>query len=246
MGGNHFDTFQMANTLSYVNDSAVNESRQMVSMSSTTSTRNKVAFFKNSLVLVREHELEIAYKRSEMNQALDKLRLIFYVNNKTPSKRSVDFSYEYQQQYFAITVIEKLTAVEGNAQGREVVEVELISKDDLNGVTDMHVSVGGRTYDFWLPATFIRFRRTDRYRMQNDEEEMTVVPDRQFASLARMEEVAPVMLGGRDAGEEWAYLFGESRFGSFTVKLTWREKELVIEATERWIDFLGFVLHFFK
>jgi hypothetical protein len=44
--GNHFDTFQMANTLSYVNDSAINESRQMVHMSSQVSTRNKVAFFK--------------------------------------------------------------------------------------------------------------------------------------------------------------------------------------------------------
>jgi hypothetical protein len=51
----------------------------------------------------------------------------------------------------------------------------------------MHVTVGSKTYDLWLPATFIRFRRTDRYRMQNNEEEMAVVPDRQFASLARME-----------------------------------------------------------
>ncbi len=64
MGGNHFDTFQMANTLSYLNEEAVNESRQMVSMSSATSTRNKVAFFKNSLVLIREPDTEIAYKRS--------------------------------------------------------------------------------------------------------------------------------------------------------------------------------------
>jgi hypothetical protein len=118
MGGNHFDTFQMANTLSYVNDSVVNESRQMISMSSTTSTRNKVAFFKNSLVLVRDAELEIAYKRSEMNQTLDKLRIIFYINNKTNTKKNVNFHYEYQQQYFAITTIEKLATVEGNSQGR--------------------------------------------------------------------------------------------------------------------------------
>lgn len=104
MGGNHFDTFQMANTLSYANEEAVNESRQMVSMTSTTSTRNKVAFFKSSLVLVREADLEIAYKRSEMNETLDKLRIIFYLNNKTATRKTVNFHYEYQQQYFAISV----------------------------------------------------------------------------------------------------------------------------------------------
>lgn len=43
----------MANSLSYLNDSAINDSRQMANMSSTTSTRNKVAFFKSSLVIVR-------------------------------------------------------------------------------------------------------------------------------------------------------------------------------------------------
>ena len=57
----------MANTLSFVNDSAINESRQMVNMSSTTSTRNKVAFFKSSLVLIREPDIEIAFKRSDLN-----------------------------------------------------------------------------------------------------------------------------------------------------------------------------------
>jgi hypothetical protein len=124
--------------------------------------------------------------------------------------------------------------------------VALISKEDLNGVTDMHITVGSKTYDLWLPASFIRFLKTDRYRMQSDIEEMVIVPDRQFATLARMSEVAPIMFGGRDSGEEWGYLYGESRFGNFTVKLTWREREVVVEAGEKWIDFLGFILHFFK
>lgn len=65
----------------------------MVSMSSTTSTRNKVAFFKNSLVLVREVDLEIAYKRSEMNENLDKIRIIFYINNKTSARKTINFHY---------------------------------------------------------------------------------------------------------------------------------------------------------
>lgn len=53
---------------------------------------------------------------------------------------------------------------------------------------------------------------------------MNVLPDKQFSTFARMKEVASLMYGGRDEAEEWAYLYGESRFGNFTVKLTWRDK----------------------
>jgi hypothetical protein len=76
----------------------------MVSMSSSTSTRNKVAFFKNSLVIVRDADVDIAFKRSEMNATLDKLRIIFYVNNKTQTRKGVNFNYDYQPTYFAIRV----------------------------------------------------------------------------------------------------------------------------------------------
>ncbi len=133
-----------------------------------------------------------------MNETCDKLRIIFYINNKSSSSKAVNFHYEYQEQYFNIKVAEKLSMVEAGAQGREVVEVELISKNDLNGVTDLHISVGDKMYDLWLPASFIRFTKTDRYRMSSQVAEMVVVPDRQFASLQRMSEVAPVMFGGRD------------------------------------------------
>ena len=51
--GNHFDTFQLAQTLPYINDSILGESRNIVNMTKEVSTRNKVAFFKNSLVLIR-------------------------------------------------------------------------------------------------------------------------------------------------------------------------------------------------
>jgi hypothetical protein len=176
----------MANSLSYVHDSAINESRQMVNMSSAASTRNKVAFFKNSLVLIREPELEIAFKRSDLDPTLSKLRIIFYVNNKSAVRKTVTFQYDFQTEYFNIKVIERLTAVEGKTQSREVIEVSLISSSDLNGVTDMHVAVDGKFYDCWLPASFIRFKQTDRYRLQNDEEEMTVLPDRQFANFSSM------------------------------------------------------------
>jgi hypothetical protein len=39
-----------------------------------------------------------------MNESLDKIRIIFYINNKTPARKTVNFHYEYQQQYFSINV----------------------------------------------------------------------------------------------------------------------------------------------
>nr|BAK02724.1 predicted protein [Hordeum vulgare subsp. vulgare] len=117
----HFDTFQLANSLSFVGEGAINESREMVHMSSEGSTRNKVAFFKNSLVLLREAELEIAFKRSDMNQQLDKLRIIFYLNNKSNSHKRIAFNYDHQPDYFKINVLEKLNALPPHSQGREVI-----------------------------------------------------------------------------------------------------------------------------
>jgi hypothetical protein len=51
--GSRFDTFLMARTLSFINDEVLGESRMNARISSQTCTRNKVAFFKNSLVLLR-------------------------------------------------------------------------------------------------------------------------------------------------------------------------------------------------
>ena len=65
----------------------------MARISSQTATRNKVAFFKNSLVLIREADLEIAYKKSDLNATMDKIRLIFYVNNKSSKAKRVSISY---------------------------------------------------------------------------------------------------------------------------------------------------------
>jgi hypothetical protein len=75
---------------------------------------------------------------------------------------------------------------------------------------------------------------------------MTVVPDRQFSTFNNIQSLVPIMFGGNDGLETWAYLHGESKFGSHTIKLTWRPREVIIETTEKWIDFIGFVIHFFK
>ena len=66
-------------------------------MTSQAATRNKVAFFKNSLVLIRSADLDIAYKKSDLNASLDKIRLIFYVNNKSSKAQRVNISYEIQK-----------------------------------------------------------------------------------------------------------------------------------------------------
>ncbi len=98
-----------------------------------------MAFFKNSLVLVRNSEVEIAFKKSDMNERMDKVRIILYVYNKTPVQKMANINYEYQQEYFDIRVKEKLTRIPSKGQGREELEVSLISKVDLNGVTDLHI-----------------------------------------------------------------------------------------------------------
>ena len=106
--------------------------------------------------------------------------------------------------------------------------------------------MGDDIYDLWLPVSFIHFKEDKDYRMPKDMMEMVVLPDRQFASFTSLQEVLPVMLGGHDSVETWAYLVGECKFGRFAMKLTWRVHDLMIETTEKWLDFMGFVLHFFK
>ena len=76
----------------------------MARISSETATRNKVAFFKNSLVLGRTGDFEIAYKKSDINESMDKLRLIFYVNNKSSTAKRINFKYEFQHDYFDLKV----------------------------------------------------------------------------------------------------------------------------------------------
>lgn len=38
------------------------------------------------MVLYKSQDFDIAFKRSDLNTEMDRLRIIFYVNNKSPSK----------------------------------------------------------------------------------------------------------------------------------------------------------------
>lgn len=60
-----------------------------------TAVRNKIAFFKNAGVIVRDQDLEIAYKRSEGSN-LAANRIILYFNNKINKPRIVKVYYQFE------------------------------------------------------------------------------------------------------------------------------------------------------
>lgn len=60
-----------------------------------TAARNKIAFFKNAGVIVRDQDLEIAYKRSEGSN-LTANRVILYFNNKVNKPRVIRVYYQFE------------------------------------------------------------------------------------------------------------------------------------------------------
>ncbi len=57
--------------------------------------REKIAFFKKSMVLYKGEHFDIAYKRSDLNVELDRLRVIIYVNNKDNKRMDCIIEYDY-------------------------------------------------------------------------------------------------------------------------------------------------------
>jgi hypothetical protein len=82
-------------------------------------TRNKVAFFLQSLVLVKnDPNFEIAIKKSDISKDYSAVRIIFYVNNKTANTERVSLDFEYDDQMYRISTKDKLRSVKPNSQGR--------------------------------------------------------------------------------------------------------------------------------
>ena len=100
--GDYFDSFAMASR--YHNSRQNSRMNALGIKDPTTSTRNKVGFFKKSLILVKDDDAEIAFKRSSMNSAMDELRVIFYINNKTLYQQQVDIQYRDDGNNYDITV----------------------------------------------------------------------------------------------------------------------------------------------
>ncbi len=70
------------------------------------------------MVIVKSPDFDIAFKRSEFNSLMDKLRLILYVNNKTLKKFNCVIEYDYDREDFDIIIKKKISNVESRSQGR--------------------------------------------------------------------------------------------------------------------------------
>lgn len=118
-------------------------------------TRNKVAFFRPKGIIVRNTDIEIGYKKSEPEGNM--VRVILFFNNKNADYKTIRTDYKYEQDYYELTVTEKIRELNSFRQGREVVEVRLRgNQDNFNSVIDVTVYVGQDAYKLWLPAMFIR------------------------------------------------------------------------------------------
>jgi hypothetical protein len=101
-----------SNSFSKIEHDSVQTPTALLNTTAAALTRNKVAFFKKSLVLIRDDpQLEVAFKRSNLNPELDTVRLIFYVNNKSVTDSYVIITYEYDESMYHIQIGEKLTTV---------------------------------------------------------------------------------------------------------------------------------------
>ncbi len=70
------------------------------------------------MVLVKTPDFDIAFKRSDFNSQMDRLRLILYVNNKDSRRFNCLIEYDFDHEDFDIITKKKLNIVEGRSQGR--------------------------------------------------------------------------------------------------------------------------------
>lgn len=56
------------------------------------------------MVLYKGQDFDIAFKRSDLNTELDRLRIILYVNNKLGSKIDCKVEYDYEREDFDLVV----------------------------------------------------------------------------------------------------------------------------------------------
>jgi hypothetical protein len=72
-----------SNSFCKIDHDSVQTPTTLLNTTTAILTRNKVAFFKKSLILIKDDpQFGLAFKRSGLNPELDGVRLIFYVSNK--------------------------------------------------------------------------------------------------------------------------------------------------------------------
>ena len=124
---------------------------------SRTATKNKVAFFKSKMLISKDNDFEIGFKRSSLEGDYDRVRIIFYVNNKTFTSKFTRINYEYESAYYDIEVKEKMTSVNVGQEAREVIEIKLKSMKDINSVIEANFELGEKRYHLWVPVIFMEF-----------------------------------------------------------------------------------------
>lgn len=87
-------------------------------MFTKTAIRNKIAFFKLKGIIVKNAEIEIGYKKTNPEPNSEVVKVILYFNNKTPNSKVVRINYEYEQDYYEVTVTERMRELEGFKQSR--------------------------------------------------------------------------------------------------------------------------------
>jgi len=83
------------------------------------------------------------------------------------------------------------------------------------------VDVDFDKYGLWMPILWIEFSDSEFFKLPDRNEEISVVPDRQFRNFETAKTIVPLMFGGQDEHSHWAYLYGVSKFGPCFVKLVW-------------------------
>jgi hypothetical protein len=63
------------------------------------------------MVIAKGQNFDIAFKRSDFNSQMDKLRLILYVNNKENKKFNCSIEYDYDREDFEVNIKKKLIGV---------------------------------------------------------------------------------------------------------------------------------------
>ena len=183
-------------------------------------TRNKVAFFKKSLVLIKNSEIEIAFKRSDLSSELNELRMIIYVKNKTNYRVQIASEYREPNNDISITTKEKLSSVEPYSQSREVLLLRMKDRGDLNSLISANYKIDRRTYDFWVPANFIRLDY--HYQKGDDFVSTTVKPNRQFANYEDAADILPLVKKEYEDQQITAIFYGKSKSHNGVVKLAWK------------------------
>lgn len=95
--------------------------------------RSKMSFFKSSVVIYRGEECEIAIRSLELVNH-ERRKIVIYVNNKRKHDTSFNISYKCDKQYYEMSISKKIGVIDAERQGREEIEVRLVSKTDLDSV----------------------------------------------------------------------------------------------------------------